>query len=114
MSRTQTQPRTRRSRVPALCYHKGSDQDYVRLNGWMHYLGKHDDPMNRQRYGTLIAEWEANGRQLPVPPDEITITELVVRAIGLIDLPWSMNLIYGKEAERWRTGWTCVNGWWRR
>ncbi len=79
MSRTQAQSRTRRSRVPALCYHKGSDQDYVRLNGRMHYLGKHDDPMNRQRYGTLIAEWEANGRQLPVPPDEITITELVVR-----------------------------------
>lgn len=79
MSRPKASKRKRPRRVPTMGYHSGSGQDYVRLNGRMHYLGKHGNPTNRQRYNALIAEWEANGRQLPVAADEITITELVVK-----------------------------------
>ena len=79
MSRPKSAKRKLAAPVPSLCYHPGSDQDYVRLNGRMHYLGKHGNPTNRQRYNALLAEWEANGRQLPVATDEITIRELVAK-----------------------------------
>ena len=63
MSRPKSAKQKRSGRIPALCYHSGSGQCFVRLNGQMQYLGKYDDPTTRQRYTALLAEWEANGRQ---------------------------------------------------
>lgn len=65
--------------MPKLRLHKATGQGYVELNGRRIYLGKLDLPETRMRYHTLVAEWEANGRSLPAPADEITIVELLDR-----------------------------------
>ena len=63
-------------RIPSLRLHKPTGQAYVRLNGRMIYLGRHDKPDSRIRYNQMIAEWLANNRRLPVSPEEITVPEL--------------------------------------
>ena len=62
--------------IPSLRLHKPTGQAYVRLNGQMMYLGRHDKPEWRTRYNQLIAEWLANDRRLPVSREEVTATEL--------------------------------------
>jgi len=57
----------------------GSDRAFIELNGVRHYIGRYGSREGRQAYHRLIAEWEANGRQMPVAPDEITIIELSAR-----------------------------------
>ena len=67
-------PKYRRQRK-----HKGDDLAFVELNGQRHYLSKYRSPQSRREYHRLVAEWEANGRQLPVDPDNITVVELCAR-----------------------------------
>ncbi len=62
--------------IPSFRRHKASGQGLVELNGQRIYLGRFDRPETQQRYHRLIAEWIANGRQLPIDPHDITITEL--------------------------------------
>ncbi len=64
------------ARIPSLRLHKPTGQAYVRLNGQMMYLGRHDKPESRSRYNQLVAEWLANDRRVPVSREEITVTEL--------------------------------------
>ncbi len=58
---------------------KSGPRAFVELGGTRHYLGVHGSPESRERYGRLLAEWEAGGGQLAVPPNMITITELTAR-----------------------------------
>jgi len=69
-------------RTPSFRHHKASRQGYVELDGRRIYLGRSDLPPTREKYHRLIAEWIANGRQLPVGPDEITVGELILRFWG--------------------------------
>jgi len=52
---------------------------FVELNGQRFYLGKYNSRASRQKYHQLLAEWDSNGQQLPVSPEQITIVELVAR-----------------------------------
>ena len=63
-------------RIPSLRLHKPTGQAYVRLNGRMFYLGRHDKPDSRIRYNQMIAEWLANNRRVPVSREEIMVPEL--------------------------------------
>jgi len=63
--------------TPKLCLHKSTGQGYVRLDGRCFYLGRWDAPETLQRYHRMIGEWLANGCQVPVEPEAITIAELV-------------------------------------
>jgi integrase len=67
---------SRATKIPPLRLHKASGQGYVLLSGRRIYLGKHGSSETRQKYLVAVREWEANGRTLPVPPDEITVVEL--------------------------------------
>ena len=64
--------------VPSYRLHKPSGQAVVTLNGRDLNLGPAASPDSRQEYDCLIAEWLADGRQLPetVPLGELTIVEL--------------------------------------
>ncbi|MCH8342485.1 MAG: site-specific integrase [Planctomycetes bacterium] len=66
-------------RIPSFRHHKASGQGFVELAGRRHYLGRFDRPETQQAYHRLMAEWIANGRQLPVDPSDITIVELCAR-----------------------------------
>lgn len=52
-------------RLPKYRRHKPSGQAVVTLGGHDHYLGKWQTPESKQEYDRLIAEWFANGRQMP-------------------------------------------------
>ncbi|WP_428937797.1 tyrosine-type recombinase/integrase [Fontivita pretiosa] len=67
------------TRIPALRLHKATGQAYVVINKKALYLGRHDDPRTRNKYDRMIAQWLAAGRQLPVPPCELTVAELLAR-----------------------------------
>lgn len=75
----------RASKTPPLRQHKGTGQGYVTLNNRRIYLGRHDDPATQKRYDRTVAEWLANGRRLPVAPEEITLTELAARYLKHCD-----------------------------
>ena len=68
-----------RLRIPKLRHHKASGQGFVELCSHRFYLGRFGLPETRERYDRTVAEWLANGRQLPVDPEEITVTEVIAR-----------------------------------
>lgn len=65
---------------PSYRRHKPSGQAVVTLNGKDFYLGPWESTASRAAYDKLIAEWLANGRQLPtaVQLGELSIAELLV------------------------------------
>jgi hypothetical protein len=65
MSRHKKLPKIRREKLPKLCYHKATEQAYVRLSGKDIYLGKFGSQKSKDLYDQKIAEWLANGRKLP-------------------------------------------------
>ena len=65
-------PKYRRQKRP-----NSADQAFVELDGRRHYLGRYGSARSKEAYHRLVAEWEANGRRVPVDPNEITVTELV-------------------------------------
>lgn len=67
----------RPSHTPSLRHHKATAQGFVEIDGKRIYLGRFDLPETQQKYHALIAEWLANGRKLPVPPEEVTVVEVV-------------------------------------
>jgi integrase len=68
---------TKQLHPPAYCFHKGSGQAYVKLNGKRVYIGRHDTPESRAEYDALIARWLSNGRKLDAPaPADLTVEEL--------------------------------------
>ncbi len=66
-------------RLPKYCCHKQSGQAVVYIDGRDILLGRHGSAESRQRYNTVVAEWIASGRQLPPPPQELTVVELIDR-----------------------------------
>lgn len=71
--------RKRVPRTPSFRLHKATSQGFVEFDGRRIYLGRADRPETRERYHRLVAEWIANGRQLPVDPDELSVAELIVK-----------------------------------
>ena len=65
--------------TPSFRHHKASGQGFVELGKRRVYLGVYGRPETEERYHQTIAEWVANGRELVVAPDEITIVEMVAR-----------------------------------
>ena len=65
--------------VPKYQKHRASGQAVVRLNGQDFYLGPHGTKASKIEYDRVIAEWLANGRQLPQDEAVLTITELLVQ-----------------------------------
>ena len=57
--------RSNSSDLPGLCFHKGSGQGVVRLNGRDVYCGKFGTPDCEAKYHATIATWLANSRALP-------------------------------------------------
>ncbi len=59
----------------------------VTLNGRDVYLGKYGSPESRAEYDRLIAQWLANGRQLPVAVErrDLTINELILAYLRFAD-----------------------------
>ncbi|MFA6135248.1 MAG: site-specific integrase [Phycisphaerae bacterium] len=66
-------------RVPKLRRHKPTGQGYVVLSGRTFYLGRHNSPEALQKYHRVLAEWMANGRQLRIDPQQITVKEMLAR-----------------------------------
>jgi integrase len=64
----------------------------VRLNGRDHYLGQYGSPEASAKYQSIIADWLANGRQLPDAP--ITVNEVI-----LVFLKHALNYYEGSPAE---------------
>src|SRR5262245_22025624 len=69
-------------RTPTYRLHRPTGQAVVTLNGRDHYLGRHGTPESRAEYDRLLAEWLANGRHAPAPPEPdgsgLTVVELIV------------------------------------
>jgi len=69
-----------KSNQPAYQFHY-SGQARVSLCGQDYYLGKHDTPESYARYYALLAEYNANGKQLPekLPTRPENVTEVSIR-----------------------------------
>ncbi len=56
----------------------------VTINGKDRYLGKFDSPESHEKYARLIAQWQANGKELfsltsPEPNGDLTVSALTLR-----------------------------------
>jgi hypothetical protein len=69
-------PRLPDNAVPAYRLHKSSGQAIVTLCGKDICLSSHGTPQSQEKYRRVIAEWLANGRQLPKAPANLTINEI--------------------------------------
>jgi integrase len=67
-------------RTPSYRLHRPTGQAVVTLNGKDVYLGKHGTPESRAAFDRVIAEWLANGRQLPAPGGTrgLSVAELIL------------------------------------
>ena len=82
--------------------HKGSGQGYVVLDGRRIYLGRYELPSTRERYGRVVAEWEANGRHRQLEPDDITVVEVATRYLKhgfIVQLPSRRSMNTGRDGE---------------
>ncbi len=78
-----TRPR-RRSDQPSYRLHKARNSAVVTINGKNHYLGSYASPESHEEYARLIAEWQANGKEVAAiasPPvvEELTLNALILR-----------------------------------
>lgn len=77
-------PRSRPSRQPSYRLHKARGCAVVTINGKNHYLGKYDSPESHEKYARLIAQWQANGKNLPAcnspaEPRDLSVSGLVLK-----------------------------------
>lgn len=75
---------SRRPRQPSYRLHKARGSAVVTINGRNHYLGKYNSPESYEKYARLIAQWQANGKELaaltaPGSNDDLTVSGLVLR-----------------------------------
>jgi hypothetical protein len=68
--------RAKKQFIPSYRLHKPSGQGIVEIKGRRFYLGPYNKPDTRAKYRQLIAEWLANGKKLPVSPENVTVVEL--------------------------------------
>ncbi len=64
-------------KTPALRHHKASGRAFIELDKRRIYLGPWGTIEATTAYHRIVAEWATNGYQLPVPPEEITIAEML-------------------------------------
>src|SRR5688572_28521966 len=71
---------------PSYRRHRASGQAVVTIGGKDHYLGKFNSPASREEYDRLIGEWLSNGRQIPEPSPQqsITVSEVIARYWGVV------------------------------
>jgi len=81
----------KRKQLPKYCLHKGSGQAYCRIAGDMHYLGKHGSDASRREYDRIMGEFIANGRQPFRHPDEITVSQLIIRYLDHVETELSLS-----------------------
>jgi len=62
-----------------------ADVAFVELAGKRHYLGEYGSDASREKYGRLIAEYQAGGNRAPVEADAITVVELIARYLSYAD-----------------------------
>ena len=82
-----TMPRTKSP--PTYRLHKPRQCAVVTINGKNHYLGPYGSPESYEQYARLIAQWQANGKQLlekPAEPSNGTVS--VNRADADLDQSW--------------------------
>jgi integrase len=77
--RSRTMPRLSNDQLPAYRLHKQSGQAIVTLSGKDFTLGCYGSAESRQKYQRLTAEWQANGRNIPVAKDDLIVLELISR-----------------------------------
>jgi len=70
-------------RPPKYCKHRASGQAVVTIEGQDFYLGPHGTKASYLEYDRIIAEWLANGRKLPVVPEERKRPAGACQATGL-------------------------------
>jgi hypothetical protein len=117
------------NRVPTYRRHKQSGQAVVTLTSGAGsrrdvLLGRHGTAASRQEYARVIAEWEANGRRLTVPPLSANdvMSETAMRktlpevwrepTIGRYGIATDLKARLRREFERWRL-WTSRSNTWR-
>ena len=81
----------KRKQLPKYCLHKGSGQAYCRIAGDMHYLGKYGSDASRREYDRIMGEFIANGRQAYRHPDEITVSQLIIRYLDHVETELSLS-----------------------
>ena len=64
-------------RIPSYTHHRASGQAVVRIDGRDIYLGKWKSAESRRKYDTLIGEWLAGGRRLPIDPNAVPVMSIV-------------------------------------
>jgi hypothetical protein len=88
----------RRNTIPTYRLHKQSGQAVVTLPDGLGrrrdvLLGEYDTPASRQEYARVLAEWEANGRRLPITSAEgsahgLSVNEMLLTYCGHTLLQW--------------------------
>src|SRR5262245_15267089 len=90
-------PRT--NRPPLYRLHKARGSAVVTIDGKNHYLGPYGSAESHEKYGRLIAEWQMNGRRLPVPKGQAPQNTLVVNEVILQYLTFAATY-YVKNGKR--------------
>ncbi len=68
-------------RGPTLCRHKRTGHAYAKFDGRQLWFGRYEDPRSHERFAQTLAEWQANGFQLP-PEDASqahTVADVIAR-----------------------------------
>jgi hypothetical protein len=89
-------PRT--SRPPSYRLHKARNCAVVTINGENRYLGPYGSPESHEKYARLIAEWQANGKNLaaiatPSENGDLSVNALILR---YLDFATSYYVKHGK------------------
>ena len=85
-------------RVPSYRLHKPSGQARVIIDGEHLYLGLYGSPESHEKYARLIAEWQANGKNLaaiatPSENGDLSVNALILR---YLDFSTSYYVKHGK------------------
>jgi integrase len=80
----------RSPRIPSYRLHRASGQGIATFNGRDVYFGHHRDPASRAAYDRMLAQWLANGREIPTV-EPLTIAQLIVRYIHHVDERYQSN-----------------------
>lgn len=93
---------SRTPRTPSYRHHKASGRAFVEFDGQRFYLGRFNSPESVQKYHSMVAEWLANDRQLPVAPEEITWRVPQIVTVSGPNAPKAKGLTSGTSIFRIR------------
>jgi len=87
-----------KNRLPKLQrHHRG--QAFVQLNGQTHWLGRYGSTEANEAYNQLMAQWLANGRELPERPTEDIETDATVTQVCLAYWRWARERYSGAQCS---------------